>query len=206
MCEWMSQNTRTMPGRIEAYRLRLAARVAAEIESLRLRQRKDVVVGGVVVREIDDRADGDREHVRHEGLVALIHAGRVPGSSGWLENGRVAAPRLRGRRPLGADVWHRGGAGCRGRRRRDAVRRLITRRMSTRPRSEPSPACLPRRRASRGGHRRRSRGQIDDDEQRAVASEPEQQLRRRQAVAGDAAAVAVVELQRERVQTTLRWM
>ena len=44
MCEWMSQNTRTMPGAIEADGAGVAGRIAAEIERPGLRERKYVVV------------------------------------------------------------------------------------------------------------------------------------------------------------------
>ncbi len=64
-----------MPGAIEADRARVAGGVAAEIEGPGLRERKHVVVELVGVREVDRRAGRDREHVRHERLVALIHHG-----------------------------------------------------------------------------------------------------------------------------------
>ena len=62
-------------GPVEAHRLGAAGGVAAEIERPRLRERKHVVVDAVAVGEVDDRAGGDRQHVRHERLVALIHHG-----------------------------------------------------------------------------------------------------------------------------------
>ena len=74
MCEWMSQKTRTMPGRSNRDRLGAAGRIAPEIErraSSRARTRcgtcwslfgKSTVVPG-----------DDREHVRHERLVPLVH-------------------------------------------------------------------------------------------------------------------------------------
>ena len=40
-----------------------------------LREREHVVVRRVAVGKIDDGADHDRQHVRHERLVALIHHG-----------------------------------------------------------------------------------------------------------------------------------
>ena len=58
---------------LEAHRFRLARGVAPEIELLRLRERKDVVVGVVVVGEVHVGAGDDGQHVRHETLVALIH-------------------------------------------------------------------------------------------------------------------------------------
>ena len=57
---------------IEPDRLRVPDRVASEVERLGLRERKDVVVGVIAVRKIDRRAGHDRQHVRHERLVALI--------------------------------------------------------------------------------------------------------------------------------------
>ena len=62
-----------MPGSIEEDRLGPAGGIATEIERLRLREREDVVVRLVVVREVHRRARDNREHVRHERLVALIH-------------------------------------------------------------------------------------------------------------------------------------
>ncbi len=59
---------------LEADGLRSARRVAPEIEAAHVGQREHVVIGAIVVREVDDRADGDRQHARHEALVALIHA------------------------------------------------------------------------------------------------------------------------------------
>ena len=63
---------------VEDDRARLAARVAAQVEAARLREREDVVVDAVAVREVDRAADGDREHRRDEGLVALVEH-RAPG-------------------------------------------------------------------------------------------------------------------------------
>jgi hypothetical protein len=60
-------------GAIEAHRLRTAGRIATKIERARSPQREHVVIGVVAVREVDGRADGNRKHVRHERLVALIH-------------------------------------------------------------------------------------------------------------------------------------
>ena len=78
MCEWMSQKTRTTPGRSNLHRLRAPAGVAAEIEALGARQREDVVVGAIAVGEVDDSAGRDGQQPRYEGLVALVHD-RAPG-------------------------------------------------------------------------------------------------------------------------------
>ena len=107
MCEWMSQNTRTMPGRSKRTGLRVAGGVAAEIERPRLRERKHVVVERSQFGKVDGRAGRDREHVRHERLVALIHhRAAAPRSS----RTRRAAP-TRGRRPTAADRARRARAG-----------------------------------------------------------------------------------------------
>ncbi len=58
---------------IEPHGLRVARAVAPQIEALTLREREHVVVGAIVVREVDGRPDRDGEQVRHERLVALIH-------------------------------------------------------------------------------------------------------------------------------------
>src|SRR4051794_26023293 len=58
---------------VEADRFRMPGRVAAEIEGLGFRERKNVVIEPVGIWKIDGRAGGDREHVRYERLVALIH-------------------------------------------------------------------------------------------------------------------------------------
>ena len=58
---------------IEPYGLRLAARVAAQVELPCLRQREHVVVGAVVVRKVDERPGVDGEDVRQERFVALVH-------------------------------------------------------------------------------------------------------------------------------------
>ena len=70
-------------GAIEATDLRVAGGVAPEVERLRLREREHVVVEAVGVGKVDRRAGHDREHVRHERLVALIHhaRGRLRGLS-----------------------------------------------------------------------------------------------------------------------------
>ena len=64
----------------------LARRVAAQIERTRSGQRKHVVEGRVAIRKLDRRPRRDREDVRHELLVALIHARvgrRVAGRRQW---------------------------------------------------------------------------------------------------------------------------
>ena len=60
-------------GVIEPDRLRAAGGVAPEVERGRLRVREHVVVGLIVVGEVDRRAGHDREDVRHERLVRLVH-------------------------------------------------------------------------------------------------------------------------------------
>ena len=85
MCEWMSQNTRTMPGRSKRIGLRAPGGVAPEIEAPRLRQREDVVVRAIVVGKVDRRADRHRQQVRDERLVPLVHRRR----------GRRRGPRTR---------------------------------------------------------------------------------------------------------------
>ena len=57
---------------IETDRLGVARCIASEIERLGGRQREDVMVRLVVVREIHRRSSNDGQHVRHERLVPLI--------------------------------------------------------------------------------------------------------------------------------------
>ena len=59
----------------KAYGPGVVLRIVAQIEGFRLRERKHVVVEGIAVREVDNRAGRDREQVRDERLVALIHHG-----------------------------------------------------------------------------------------------------------------------------------
>src|SRR6185503_7403245 len=62
---------------IEGYRAGLPFRVAAEIEPLgagRRRERKDVVIHVVFVREVDGRALENGQHMRHEPFVVLRDA------------------------------------------------------------------------------------------------------------------------------------
>ena len=88
MWEWMSQKTRTMPGRSKRTDLRAAARVAAEVEAVPLREREDVVVRAVAVGEVHGGAGGHGQHVGHERLVALVHdRARL---AGQLEGARAA--------------------------------------------------------------------------------------------------------------------
>ena len=60
-------------GPIEADRLGAPDGIAAEVEAPRRREREHVVVDAVAVREVDDGAGADGEHVGHERLVALVH-------------------------------------------------------------------------------------------------------------------------------------
>ncbi len=80
MWEWISQKTRTTPGLVEAHRARLAARVAAEVEPSRLREREHVVVEAVAVREVHRAPHG---HAR-------ARRGRTPRSR-WSRTARPGA-------------------------------------------------------------------------------------------------------------------
>ena len=60
---------------VEADGLGPPGRIATEIEPAGLREREDVVIDRVGVGKVYRRAGHDREDVRHEGLVALIHHG-----------------------------------------------------------------------------------------------------------------------------------
>ena len=71
------------PGPVETNGLGPAGGVAAEIKAPDLRQREDIVVDAIAVRELDRGASRDRQHVRHERLVSLIHDG--PGGFGLFE-------------------------------------------------------------------------------------------------------------------------
>ena len=59
--------------------------VERELERLRLRERVDVVTHGIAVRELHQRAGADEEHVRHNLIVLLIHAGRTFRSAWFLD-------------------------------------------------------------------------------------------------------------------------
>jgi hypothetical protein len=59
-------------GPIEPHRARAAGTIPAEVERPGWRERKRVVEGRIAVREIDGRADGDRENARDELLAPLI--------------------------------------------------------------------------------------------------------------------------------------
>ena len=57
----------------------LAFSVATQIESFGLRVRKNVVIGVVHIREIDDAADKDRHKIRRKRHVLLRHPPRSSG-------------------------------------------------------------------------------------------------------------------------------
>ena len=152
---------------IEPDRLGPAGGIAAEIERRRLREREHVVVDAIAVRKIDDRAGRDRQHVRRERLVALIHDGvsRLVLLERAARRGFQIHDRLHGIRARWRAPWRR------RRTRWDAVPRPAAgRRTSMRPRID----------AVGGAHRRESAGPPATGPRRALASRARREPQRTQ--------------------------